>query len=75
MGKNRPHLYAFLKENLKEQGDTEIAVVELSLGRKIKLAPRKKWLNVQKKLRRIVQKYEDYQILEYLKGVGQTLII
>ena len=38
MGKNYPHLYAFFKEILKEQGDTEIAVVEHSLERKIKAA-------------------------------------
>ena len=37
-----PDLYTFIKELKKEQGDTEIAVVELSLGRKIKAAPKKK---------------------------------
>ena len=52
MGK---HLYAFSKEILKEKSDTVIAMVELSLERKIKVAPRKKSLDVQKKLRRIVQ--------------------
>ena len=46
---------------MKEQGDTEIGW--LSLERKIKAMPRKKWLNVQKKLRRIIQNYEDYEIL------------
>ena len=75
MGKNHPDLYVLLKNIQKEQGDTEIAVVELSLGRKIKAAPKKKWVDVQKKLRRIVQNYEDYEILEYLKAVGQTIII
>ena len=35
MEKNHPHLHAFLKEILKEQGDTEIYVVELVLLRKI----------------------------------------
>ena len=75
MWKNYPRLYAFLTEILKEQGDTESAVVELSLKRRIKAVPRKKWLDVQKKLRRIVQNYEDYEILEFLKAVGQTVII
>ena len=51
---------------MKVQGDTEIAIVELSLERKIKVAPRKKWLDVRKKLRSVVQIYEDYEILEYL---------
>ena len=62
MEKKRPRLYVFLKKILKEQGDTKIAVVELSLGRKIKAAPKKKWLDVQKKLRRIVQNREDFEI-------------
>ena len=72
MGK---HLYAFSKEILKEKGDIEIAMVELSLGKKIKVAPRKKSLDVQKKLRRIVQNYEDYSILEYMKAVGYRLLL
>ena len=71
MGKNHPHLYVLLKN----QSDTEIAMVELSMGRRIKVAPRKKWLDVQKRLRRIVQNYEDYETLAYWNAVGQTVII
>ena len=41
MGKSHPDIYAFIKQIQKEQGDTEIAVVELSLGRKVKAAPKK----------------------------------
>ena len=75
MEKNHPDLYVLLKNIQKEQGDTERAVVKLSLGRIIKAAPKKKWLDVQNKLKRIVQNYEDYEILDYLKAVGQTIFI
>ena len=75
MEKNHPDLYVLLKNIQKEQGDTERAVVKLSLGRIIKAAPKKKWLDVQNNLKRIVYNYEDYEILDYLKAVGQTIFI
>lgn len=75
MGKNHPDIYLFIKEIKKEQGDTEIAVVELSLGRRVKAAPKKKWVDTQRKLQRIVLNYEDYTILDYLKAVGDTFMI
>lgn len=75
MAKNHPDIYSFIKNVLKEQGDTEIAVVELSLGRKIKAAPKKKWVETQTRIRRIALNYETYEILDYLKAVGQTIII
>ena len=67
-------MYCFVKEVVKEQGGTEIAVVELSLGRKIKTAP-KKWIEIQTKLRRIVLNYESYEIIDYLQAIGQTTVI
>ena len=42
MEKNHPDVYFCINNFLKEQGDTEIAIVELSLGRKIKAAPKRK---------------------------------
>lgn len=72
MGKNHPDIYSFIKEIMKEQGDTEIAVVELSLGRKVKAAPKKKWVDIQLKLQRIVTNYENYDILSFLEAVGDT---
>lgn len=75
IGKNHPDIYCFIKEIKKEQGDTEIAVVELSLGRKVKAAPKKKWLETQQKLRRIVLNYERYEDpLLFLGAVGDTML-
>ena len=73
MGKSHPDIYAFIKQIQKEQGDTEIAVVELSLGRKVKAAPKKKWVETQTKLQRIVLNYEKYSMLNYLEAIGATM--
>ena len=54
---------------------TETAIVELSLGQKIKAAPKRKWVDSQTRLRRIVLNYETYEILDYLTAVGQTIVI
>ena len=42
VGKHHPDLYSFLTEIQKEQADTEIAITELSLGRVVKSALKKK---------------------------------
>ena len=53
VSKAHPDLYVFIKQLLKKRGDTEIAVVELSLGRTIKAPPKRKWIDLQAKLRGI----------------------
>ena len=47
IGKSHPDVFAFICEVQKEQDDTEIAIVELSLGRRIKAVREKKWLEIQ----------------------------
>ena len=42
VGKHHPDLYSALKEFQKEQGDTEVKFLELSQGKSIKDAPKKK---------------------------------
>ena len=54
MNRAHPDLYTFIKELKKEQGDTQIAVVELSFWRKIKAAPKKKWVDIQDCLKTVV---------------------
>ena len=58
--KNHPDLYTALSEIQKKQGDTEIVVSELSMGRQVKVAPKKQWSVHQKRIAGIAQKYEDY---------------
>ena len=52
-----------MKQLHKEQGDTEISVVELSLGQTISAAPKRKWIDLEAKLRAIVLNYEDYDTI------------
>ena len=63
IGKNHLDVFCFIREMLKEQGDTEIAVVELFLGQKVKAAPKKKGLETQARQRRIVLNVARYQPL------------
>ena len=42
VGKHHPDLYFALMEFKKEQADTEIAISELLLGRRVKIAPKRK---------------------------------
>ncbi len=53
-------------------------VIELSLGR-VKAAQKRKWLEVQSKLRRIVENYNEYKTdrkkLEFLKSIAYNINI
>ncbi|CAB0030720.1 unnamed protein product [Trichogramma brassicae] len=43
VGKNHPDFYYLLRELQKEQADTEIAITEMCLNRRVKALPKKKW--------------------------------
>ena len=73
--KIHPDVFAFIREMQKEQGDTEIAIVELSLERRIKAVPKKKWLEVQARQQRIVLNFDSYKPLEYLQAVADTIVL
>lgn len=79
VGKNHPDFYSFLQEIQKEQADTEIAITEMSLGRKVKANPKKKWIDYQDKIRNITQEYQNYKSrareLEYLANIGSNIIL
>lgn len=71
VGKHHPDVYSALQEIQKEQGDTESMVAELSLGRKVKAAPRQKWITLQERIQTVATEYEDYKanddVMEYLR--------
>ncbi len=54
-------------------------VTELSLGQRIQAAPKRKWLEVQSRLRRIIENYIKYNIdgteLEFLKPIAYNINI
>ncbi|CAD7001369.1 unnamed protein product, partial [Ceratitis capitata] len=70
-GKHHPDLYSLLREFQKEQADTEVSIAEISLGKSVKAAPKRKWITIQKRLQGIVANYEHYRrnqdILTYLR--------
>lgn len=68
VGKHHPDLYSLLTEIQKKQADTEVAIAEISIGRAVKAAPKKKWFAFQRRLQGIVGIYEDYEILEFLRA-------
>lgn len=79
VGKHHPDLYAALREIQKEQADTETAISELSLGKTVKAAPKKKWVDAQERLSMIVRDYENYKdndmIIEYLESLSFNIVL
>ena len=79
IGKHHPDMYTALTELQREQADTEAAIAELSLGRRVKMAPKKKWMALQNKIGGIVTNYPQYKAdhteLEYLKALAHTIVL
>lgn len=79
VGKNHPDMYSLLREIQKEQADTEIAVTEMCLGRAVKAAPKKKWLQYQIKIQDITNDYANYknrgEELDFLEAIGSNIIL
>lgn len=79
VGKNHPDFYSLLMEIQKEQADTDIAITELSLGRKIKAAPKKKWIDYQLKIQHIAADFDTYKRdgkeLEFLQLIGCNIVL
>lgn len=79
VGKNHPDLYSLLKEIQKEQADSESMIAELALGRAVKSAPKKKWIQLQNRIRFITRQYQEYarenRILDYLNLLGNNFTL
>lgn len=79
MGKHHPDLYSALAELKKEQGNTESCLAELSLGRRVKNSPGRKWLNLQDRIYTIVLDFDDHVIdsteLDYLRLLADTILL
>lgn len=78
VSKNHPDIFTAIQEFRKEQGDTEIQIVEMSLGRRVKSVPKKKWFDAQKRVKSLVESYENYGITrygDYLYAIGCNIVI
>lgn len=78
MGKKHPDFYSCLIEFQKER-DTETCMAELGLGKSVKAAPKREWIAIQERLRRIAEEYEDYKsegrIIEYLEAMSYNVVV
>ena len=54
VGKHHPDLYSALGEFQKEQGFTEVCIAELALGKRVKKAPKKKWVSCKSVFRELL---------------------
>lgn len=79
VAKHHPDLYSALQEFRKEQGDTEVKILELSQGKSITDVPKKKWYESKQRLRRMVEKYPEHNelgtVMDYLRGIAHTIIL
>ncbi|XP_050065303.1 uncharacterized protein LOC126554259 [Aphis gossypii] len=75
IGKHHPDLYSALGEFQKEQGDVEIMISELSLGRKVRAQPKRKWRDFQMRIMAITADFNTYQELDFLKAIAHNIVL
>lgn len=79
VGKHHPDLYSALTEFQKEQAYSEACLAELALGKRVKTAPKKKWVDLQNRIQSIADQYETYKngnkVLEYLRTLGYNVTL
>lgn len=77
VGKHHPDLYSAVIEFQKEQAFTESNIAELALGKRVKLLPRRKWLELQERIQGIVASYEDQKadgtLMEYMRALADNI--
>lgn len=79
IGRHHPDLYTALGEIQREQADCEVAVAELSLGRRVKVGPKRKWLDLHSRIQGIAGNYDRYKDenseLDYLRTLAHTTVL
>lgn len=77
VGKHHPSLYAFLKEILKEQADSEVMMDQLAVGQRVKKCQNRKRREKESRIHAIVILYNNYflndNVMEYLRNIGRFL--
>jgi len=75
IGKHHPDLYSALSEFQKEQADVEIMISELSLGRKVRSQPKRKWRDFQTRIMSITADFNTYQELQFLRAIAYNIVL
>lgn len=65
-----PDLWKLIDAVKREQGHTEIPILEMRIGRKIKAARKKKWADYYTRIQTVVQNYQAQNVMEYLKTLA-----
>jgi len=77
VGKHHPDLYSAVIEFQKEQAFIEACIAELGLGRRVKLLPRRKWLELQERIQGLAASYEEQKaegtLLDYLRALAHNI--
>ncbi|KAL6955122.1 hypothetical protein U1Q18_050651 [Sarracenia purpurea var. burkii] len=77
IGRNHLDLYSALVEFQKDQSATEITIAELSHSKSVKGAPRRTWVDLQRRLRTVTSRYREYATeggeLVFLKHVSHNI--
>ena len=72
-------IYSAFLEVQKEQADTESVMAELSLGRKVRVAPMKKWNTLQERIQTVAGEYQQYKndnnVLDFLRTMSYNINI
>ena len=78
-GKAHPDLYSFLKRIKKEQQEVDVLLVEVGLGRSVRPAKKKRYANLENRIKGIVDTYETYRddnrVLDYLQNLGRNFTL
>jgi len=79
LGKHHPDLYSALGEFQKVQGYIEVCIAELALGKRVKVAPKRKWVELQERIQGIAEQYDTYKanndIINYLHTLGNNIVL
>lgn len=79
VSKDHPDLYSALTEIQNEQSDTEISVIETTMGRAVRCPPSRRWVEFQNRIQNIVGDYqerkEDDEVLDYLRTLAYNIVL
>ena len=79
VGKHHPDLYSALNEIKKEQAAIKVPIAELSWGKKVQNLPKRKWTQLQERIRIITAGYDecknDHDEIGFLRALAHNIVL
>ena len=72
MAKHHPNIYEFIGKLKEEQHHTEMSIMQLLSGAKLK-APKPYTIAKEQRIKTVVQSYHSRDIIDYLRGVAHNI--